>query len=392
MRIALVVHGRFHAFALANALLARGHSVRVFTNYPAWAVEKFGVPRAHVTSFTAHGVLARALWKLRERVPSFYPEAFVHRMFGMWAANALARDEWDVVHPWSGVAEECLTRKKPNARYLLMRCSSHIRAQRELLAQEETRTRTPQDKPSAWMMAREEREYARADRIVTLSTFAARTFREGGIDPARIVTLPVAAESERFHPSREIVAQRVARLRAGAPLRILYVGALSFRKGLFDLAEMARQLAPERFHFRLIGPRTAETEALLAGLHARVELVPKQAHTELAQWYGEGDVFVFPTIEDGYAYVLAEAHASALPILSTENSGAPDLIRENETGWVFPIRRPDLFIERLRWGDTHRAELAEMVERVYSKFQTRTWDDVAHEFENACESARAAAA
>ena len=37
------------------------------------------------------------------------------------AADVLLREAWDIVHPWSGIAEECLTRRVPNARYLLMR-------------------------------------------------------------------------------------------------------------------------------------------------------------------------------------------------------------------------------------------------------------------------------
>lgn len=43
MKIAIVVHGRFDAFDLARALIARGHDVTLFTNYPGWAVEPFGI-------------------------------------------------------------------------------------------------------------------------------------------------------------------------------------------------------------------------------------------------------------------------------------------------------------------------------------------------------------
>ena len=33
MKIAMAVHGRFHGFDLARAMIARGHDVHVFTNY-----------------------------------------------------------------------------------------------------------------------------------------------------------------------------------------------------------------------------------------------------------------------------------------------------------------------------------------------------------------------
>jgi len=61
MKIAIAVHGRFEAFDLARELVRRGHKVRLLTNYPRWAVRRFGVPGECVRSFWLHGVLSRAL-------------------------------------------------------------------------------------------------------------------------------------------------------------------------------------------------------------------------------------------------------------------------------------------------------------------------------------------
>jgi glycosyltransferase involved in cell wall biosynthesis len=82
--------------------------------------------------------------------------------------------------------------------------------------------------------------------------------------------------------------------------------------------------------------------------------------------------------------VLAQAAASGLPILTTTNCAGPDLIREGKTGWVLPIRSPEAFIERLRWCDSHREELAAMVRRIYTEFKPRDWADVAADFETLC--------
>jgi glycosyltransferase involved in cell wall biosynthesis len=114
--------------------------------------------------------------------------------------------------------------------------------------------------------------------------------------------------------------------------------------------------------------------------------VPRLPQAELPGQYAWGDIFVFPTIEDGYAQVLAQAQVSGLPLLSTVNSGAPDMVTENVTGWLVPIRSPETCLERLRRMDAHRAELAAMVERIAYQFQPRSWDDVAREFERLCES------
>ena len=59
MKIAIVVHGRFHAFDLARELSPR-HDVTVFTNYPKWAARRFGLVPDQVRSFWPHGIASRA--------------------------------------------------------------------------------------------------------------------------------------------------------------------------------------------------------------------------------------------------------------------------------------------------------------------------------------------
>jgi colanic acid/amylovoran biosynthesis glycosyltransferase len=59
MKIGIGVHGRFHAFELARALIEAGQDVTVFTNYPAFIAERFGVPRQRVVGHAIHGVAVR---------------------------------------------------------------------------------------------------------------------------------------------------------------------------------------------------------------------------------------------------------------------------------------------------------------------------------------------
>jgi glycosyltransferase involved in cell wall biosynthesis len=114
------------------------------------------------------------------------------------------------------------------------------------------------------------------------------------------------------------------------------------------------------------------------------EVIPKVPQRELPAWYSESDLFMFPTLQDGYAVVLAQAQANGLPILTTPNCSGPDLIDDGETGWILPIRNPDAFVERLLWCHANRAAVAEMVRRIYDVPRTRSWGDVARDFEALC--------
>jgi glycosyltransferase involved in cell wall biosynthesis len=385
MKIAIVVHGRFHAFDLARALLARGHQVTLLTNYPGWAVERFGVARRHVRGFPLHGVLARVAGRLSAATRLPMPDPQLHPLFGRWAAAQLQKEQWDAIHCFSGVAEEILRAPKlANTLRLLVRGSAHIRTQAQLLAEEQRRAATPLDRPSRWMIDREEREYDLAARIVVLSTFARDSFIAQGVPRDKLSLLPLGVRTEAFRPAKHIIEEHCRRIMSGDPLRILFVGALSFRKGLLDIVHILRNLPSGAFQFRLVGPIAPEVKRVIPELRRGAEIGAKQAQADLPEVYAWGDIFIFPTIEDGFAVVLAQAQAAALPILTTTNCAGPDLLAEGETGWVLPIRRPEAFVERLRWCDSHRKELVAMVRRSYAEFRPRDWSDVAADFERIC--------
>jgi glycosyltransferase involved in cell wall biosynthesis len=145
---------------------------------------------------------------------------------------------------------------------------------------------------------------------------------------------------------------------------------------MYDLARVADSLAGQ-LRFTFVGDCPKETAGLRSACRHCIEFVPRQPQSLLGRYYRQADLFLFPTIQDGYGAVLAQAHASGLPILTTENCAGRDLVREGETGWVFPIRSPDAFIRRLRFCDAQRGRIAGMVRDTYLKFRPRDWSEVA---------------
>jgi glycosyltransferase involved in cell wall biosynthesis len=82
--------------------------------------------------------------------------------------------------------------------------------------------------------------------------------------------------------------------------------------------------------------------------------------------------------------VLAQARAAGLPIITTPNGAGTDLVRPGRTGWIVPIRNPSAIVDRLRWCDANRAELAAMIGDNAAQEAPRTWSDVAVDFEALC--------
>ena len=217
-----------------------------------------------------------------------------------------------------------------------------------------------------------------------LSTFACQSFRAEGFGPGKLAFLPLGTNTAMFRPGPDVIEARCQRILSGEPLSVLYVGTLSFQKGMRDASALVKALDATSWRFRFVGPASAEVRAIKARLRGLAEFVPKQPQYHLPEWYATSDLFMFPTLQDGFAVVLAQAQANGLPILTTTNCSGPDLIREGETGWVLPIRSTGAFVERLLWCDSHRDEVAQMVRHCYENFRPRDWDEVAADFESIC--------
>jgi glycosyltransferase involved in cell wall biosynthesis len=381
MKIDIVVHGRFWAFNFANALIQRGHDVRVLTNYPSIVVEGFGVDRKFCASNLWHGVSSRVAHRFNRLFNTNYLESELHSNFGRWAARRVRRD-CEAVYCFSGVAEEVLRKIKRFQRPplgVLVRGSAHIRTQRDLLEAEEARWGGRVEKPSNWMIAREEREYASADRILVLSEFARQSFIEQGVADYKLVLSNLGVDIKRFKPTAEQELARRNRILAGEPLRVLTVGSLSPRKGALDLFAVVGELKG-RMKFRFVGDCERDAAARASKISPDLELQPRVPEHRLPEVYAWADIFVFPTIEDGFAAVLAQAASAGLPLICTENCGGPDLLRAGATGWCVAKRTPDQIVARLRWCDANRQQYAELLAAPDASRFNRDWQDTADDF------------
>ncbi len=147
-------------------------------------------------------------------------------------------------------------------------------------------------------------------------------------------------------------AREAARLAAPATPLILSVGRLVPKKGHDDLIEACALLAAQglAFRCRIVGEgplrRDLEAQIKAAGLSGRVSLDGAMTHSDLIHLYRTADLFVIaPRIagngdRDGIPNVIAEAMAVGVPVVSTDVSGIPELVRPGLTGRLAPPNSP----------------------------------------------------
>ena len=69
---------------------------------------------------------------------------------------------------------------------------------------------------------------------------------------------------------------------------------------------------------------------------------------DLAQVLPRWDVFVMPSLEEGFPIAALDAMAAGLPVVATWVGGVPELIEDGKTGWLVPPRDVEALIGRLR--------------------------------------------
>ena len=122
---------------------------------------------------------------------------------------------------------------------------------------------------------------------------------------------------------------------------LLFIGQWLPMKGTADLIEAFTALRREnlRLHLCCAGTLASEADVLAdfpAELRDHVTVFPRVTESELLALHREADVFVFPSLSEGFSLALAEAMASGLPIVATTVGAAPDLLVHNQSALLVP--------------------------------------------------------
>jgi glycosyltransferase involved in cell wall biosynthesis len=162
-----------------------------------------------------------------------------------------------------------------------------------------------------------------------------------GIPERKIARIPNGVDTDRFHPSSGIEAQRQARAALGwaDEPTIIFAGAIIPRKRPHVLVEALSQLKSAGFTAQLVLAGPVKDEAYAAQIRKLAEdagiadrLIWTGFVSDLAPLYRAADVFSLLSANEGMPNALLEAMASGLPSIVTPIPGCSDLVRHGEEG------------------------------------------------------------
>lgn len=181
---------------------------------------------------------------------------------------------------------------------------------------------------------RKDKELALANHIIVPSQFVADSLQEypGKLPPISVIPYgcptPISPDGRRWY--------------SGGKLKILYVGGLSQRKGLSYLLNAAEALSDEVV-LTIIG--SGAGKELLGSKYRLLDSVPQSVVLEEMRNH---DVFVFPSLFEGFGMVITEALSQGMPVIITRNTGPADMIENGKEGWIVPIRDSEAIVNRIR--------------------------------------------
>lgn len=274
---------------------------------------------------------------------------------GRWAASELGRVQPGVVYVFTQVGLESLRwARSRGLPCILDNPNGHIRGFAEAYRREWAIWvgGSYQGHPTPAMIDRVEEEYVLADLIRVSSAFAGESLIRNGVPAGKVFACPQPVNLTRFVPPAQ-------RLPPTGPLRVCYVGSLDLRKGFVYLLRAGRIAGPARFQFEFVGATGDRgSKALLAREGIGLDLVVKPGDPIPA--YHRAELFVLPSLEDGFGFVAAEAMACGVPVVVTDQCGAAEWVRPGEGGWVIPAGDEVALAAVLEEALARRGRLAEM--------------------------------
>lgn len=317
-QIDIGVGGRFHADQMARAFLNQDHPVRLITSYPGSRFTE--LPQKNLRTLLLPEIAYRGFRKLGfERLG----EQSKMRLFGKYLSLFRGRGENPFCFIWSSFAVERFRKDKVSHK-VLVRDSTHIVHQCAVLAEENARLGIPYA-PDTICVNRELEEYELADTILVLSNFAKKTFVERGISESKIRVLPLGVNTNLFRP--------IFKENYKLPIKAIYFGTISVRKGIHHLLEATKGFSNSIFKLTLVGPVEKDFQPILARYN-HFDYFPAMPHSRLARIAAENDLYLFPSLEDGFPNTLIQAMSSGLVPITTGHCGPAELITAGEEGFI----------------------------------------------------------
>jgi glycosyltransferase involved in cell wall biosynthesis len=196
-------------------------------------------------------------------------------------------------------------------------------------------------------------EWSAADVVAVNSEWSKQALIQQGVAAGKILVAPLTYEPE------EKLTAVPTRAKTG-PVIFLWLSTLSLRKGIQYLISAAKLLKSGNIRIVVAGSSQISTEAIESAPQ-NMQFIGRVVREETGRVYRKADVFVLPTLSDGFAITQVEAMAHGLPVITTPNCGR--VVTDGVDGLIVPAGDAAALAAAMEKLAADRALLETMSER-----------------------------
>jgi glycosyltransferase involved in cell wall biosynthesis len=193
-------------------------------------------------------------------------------------------------------------------------------------------------------------EYDLTDVLMVYSGFHRKSFEDEGFAPEQIFESPLWVDPGLWY--RDAV-DYPGSAKPMKPLKLLFVGSISLRKGIPFLLDAVAQCGAA-VELTIVGTPPLRAHPSLVAKTKNVTYLSPQSKTKLRNTYQMHDVLVLPSVCDSFGFVALEAMACGLPVIITENCGAPSPY----SSWRVPAMDSRRLAERILYYADDRTRIS----------------------------------
>lgn len=179
--------------------------------------------------------------------------------------------------------------------------------------------------PQYWETWKAECEIA--DQILVNSNWSKQALLQVGIRDDKIKIVPLSytptAAAQNFQRTYPV------RFSTQRPLRVLFLGQIILRKGIAAILEAVKLLQNEPIEFWMVGPIGIDRAQTTL---PNIRWIGPVSRSQVAQYYQQADVFLFPSLSDGFGLTQLEAQAWKLPLIVSRFCG--EVVKDQVNGIV----------------------------------------------------------
>lgn len=167
----------------------------------------------------------------------------------------------------------------------------------------------------------------KADQIIAISNSVKDSLiNKGRINAKKIITVYNGIDTKKFIMRDD-----------GEKNKIIYVGRLTYNKGVNVLVEALNLLKDTSYTLDIVGtgPELPNLQEQIRkfGLEDKIRLLGAQ--NDVPSWLSKANIFVHPAIwEEGFGIAVVEAMSCGLIVVASNTGAMPEIIKDGATGFL----------------------------------------------------------